>query len=475
MELKPTMSELAQALTERYRCPEASVKLALTGELSEDVGFFRFGPGATCYGRSSAGSRSLQVLPVLYDVAQNVALDDFMVCIPFDPAEVIGNLRLERYSGAQNSRFRPAARKVYYLLRSVLPRSVRKQAQRFQLKGWEQILFPGWPVDRTVENICEQLLLLVIQASGVDRIPFIWFWPEGKSGCAVMTHDVETAAGRDSCSALMDIDDSFGIKASFQIVPEGCYSVSSDFPAMIRDRGFDIGIQDLNHDGRLFDDRDEFLRRASLINEYARRYDARGFRAAVLYRNPDWYDALKFSFDMSIPNSARLDPQRGGCCTVMPYFIGDLVELPVTTTQDYMLFHLLGERSIQLWKAQLNLILDKNGFVSFIVHPDYVMHDELKPLYKDLLEYLQGLKATRKLWVTVPSEVDRWWRARRQMQLVQNGNGWHVEGKGAEHAVVAYARNAGGKLLYEVGPTLAQVCSEFGESRRHRDSAAFLI
>ena len=26
--------------------------------------------------------------------------------------------------------------------------------------------------------------------------------------------------------------------------------------------------------------------------------------------------ALKFSFDMSVPNVATYDPQRGGCCTV---------------------------------------------------------------------------------------------------------------------------------------------------------------
>src|SRR3977135_926180 len=139
----------------------------------------------------------------------------------------------------------------------------------------------------------------------------------------------------------MDAGDDFGIQASFNVVPEGASSVAPASLASLRDGGFEIGIQDLHHDGRLFDNRDEFSRRAHLINNYGKEYGAKGFRAAVLYRNPDWYDALEFSFDMSIPNTGHMDPQPGGCCTVMPYFIGDILELPVTTTQDYTLFHLL--------------------------------------------------------------------------------------------------------------------------------------
>jgi len=84
-----------------------------------------------------------------------------------------------------------------------------------------------------------------------------------------MTHDVETVAGRDFCTSLMDIDDRYGIKSSFQIVPEARYAVTPEFLDEIRERGFEICVQDLNHDGRLFDHRREFLRRAETINEYA--------------------------------------------------------------------------------------------------------------------------------------------------------------------------------------------------------------
>jgi hypothetical protein len=294
-------------------------------------------------------------------------------------------------------------------------------------------------------------MLLSLEAKGIERVPFVWFWPAGARGCLTMTHDVETAAGRDVCAELMDLDDTFGIKASFQIVPEKRYAVPASLLDSIRKRGFEIGVQDLNHDGRLFDSREEFRRRAQVINRYGREYGARGFRAGVLYRKPEWYDALDFSFDMSIPNVAHLDPQRGGCCTVMPYFIGNILELPVTTVQDYTLFHLLNQRSIDLWKTQVELILEKNGLASFIVHPDYVIERAPMRVYEELLGYLRELRARENVWFALPSEIDRWWRARSKMSVVQDGESFRIEGEGAERAVLAFATNVDGRLVYEFG------------------------
>jgi hypothetical protein len=227
--------------------------------------------------------------------------------------------------------------------------------------------------------------------------------------------------------------------------------VPPSFLNSIRNRGFEIGVQDLNHDGRLFDSKEEFLRRAQVINRYGREYGARGFRAGVLYRKPEWYDALEFSFDMSIPNVAHLDPQRGGCCTVMPYLIGGILELPVTTTQDYTLFHLLNERSIDLWKTQTELILRKDGLVSFIIHPDYMIEYEPRRVYEELLSFLGEIRARQSLWFALPSEIDSWWRARNKMSVVQEGDSFRIQGEGSERALLAFARNVDGQLVYNFG------------------------
>jgi hypothetical protein len=264
-----------------------------------------------------------------------------------------------------------------------------------------------------------------------------------------MTHDVETVAGRDFCKQLMDIDDSYGIKASFQIVPEERYPVTPEFLGRLRDRGFEVCVQDLNHDGRLFDERKEFLRRVALINRYGQEYGAKGYRSAALYRKAEWYGDFDFSFDMSFGNVVPLDPQRGGCCTVMPYFIGDILELPVTTIQDYTLFYVLNDHTIDLWKRQIGMILAKNGLTSFIVHPDYITEDKEQAVYKDLLAMLTELRKREPLWFALPGEIDSWWRARSRMSIVKDGNSWRVIGDGAERAVLAFARMVNGQLIYE--------------------------
>ncbi|HYU45495.1 MAG TPA: hypothetical protein VEK84_04865 [Terriglobales bacterium] len=441
---------LSRVLRERYRCPGEFLRFAEYGEPSGDAGYFRFGSDVVCYGRSCVGGVQSQLSSSLFDLADHGVVKDGTVRLPFDPDEVIDNLRLERYPLCRSSGYGNVLKRIYYWLRPLTNQSLRKKIKQFHFRNWQSWPFPRWPVDTTVENLCETLLALSLRATGVDKIPFVWFWPRGARGGLMMTHDVETEAGRDFCRQLLEIDESFGIKASFQIVPQGRYGVPSTLLDVIRARGFEIGVQDLNHDGRLFDDRGEFQRRVALINRYGRDYAAKGFRAAVLYRQPEWYQDLEFSFDMSIPNVAHLDPQRGGCCTVMPYFIGEILELPVTTVQDYTLFHLLNEPSIALWRTQVELILEKHGLASFIVHPDYIQERDTRSVYENLLGYLRDLGEKTPLWVALPRDIDSWWRARSQMSVIGDGDSWRIEGAGAEHAVLAFAKNVNGKLVYDV-------------------------
>ena len=140
----------------------------------------------------------------------------------------------------------------------------------------------------------------------------------------------------------------------------------------LRRRGFEVNLHDLNHDGYLFHNRAQFLERAQEINRYAREFECGGFRSGAMYREQQWYDAFEFSYDMSVPNAAHLEPQRGGCCTVMPYFVGKILELPLTTVQDYSLFHILGDYSISLWQEQIGAIREQHGLITFMAHPDYL-------------------------------------------------------------------------------------------------------
>ena len=193
-------------------------------------------------------------------------------------------------------------------MRELLPVTVRRELQRLYLNDWRRLPFPSWPVDFTVDTFHEECLRASMMAAGVDRVPFIWFWPKGAPSCLILTHDVETSSGRDFSSSLMDLDESCGFKASFQVVPEERYDVSTDYVREIRDRGFEFNVHDLNHDGLLFRERQEFLRRAQRINGHCRKYQALGFCADAMYHNAHWYDAFEFSCDMSVSNVAIWRP-----------------------------------------------------------------------------------------------------------------------------------------------------------------------
>jgi hypothetical protein len=459
-----------QLLADHFRCDGNIADFAIAENVSRDSGYFRLGSDVICYGQCSSGAPSKSVTEPLHDAREHVVTSRSPVYLPFDPVQVVNGLRCERYlNSTSGDRPLPAnkvCRSIYYALRPAMPVSVRKHFQRLYFHGRDKTLFPTWPVDRTVENIFEQLLVFAMKSQGVKKVPFIWFWPEGAPSCTVLTHDVETSTGMDFCSHLMDLNDSFGIKSSFQIVPEKRYAVRESFVETIRERGFEINVHDLNHDGNLFSNREQFLDRVERINRYATDFRALGFRSAVMYRNIDWYDALEFSYDMSIPNVAHLDPQRGGCCTVMPFFVGKILELPVTTTQDYTLFHILSDYSIGLWERQISLIRQKHGLISFIIHPDYIVDERARSVYVQLVRYLTKLRSKAETWIALPREVDSWWRLRSNMNLINEAGFWRIEGAGSERARLAYAVLDNDTLSYEFA-----LCPEERGTQRKKSMA----
>jgi hypothetical protein len=93
---------------------------------------------------------------------------------PFDPSEVVESLRMERYTAdlcadqrsALSSR---AVGKPYYSVRPMVGISVRRHIQRLALRNWRELPFPRWPIDTTVEQVFEKLLVSAMQASNCHR------------------------------------------------------------------------------------------------------------------------------------------------------------------------------------------------------------------------------------------------------------------------------------------------------------------
>lgn len=436
-----------KTLMDYYRLPESIVRFRVKKPEGAEAGYFRAGADTICFGRTTDVRQEPVPVSQLRDALADAEVANGEVTLSFNPSETTGNLYRELYIDNWRKGSSAAVTNLYYFVRPLLPVGIRRHLQSIYLSDWKSLPFPKWPVDCSVDNLMEDLLKLVLRASGEHEIPFIWFWPEGHQSCAIMTHDVESRLGARFCPTLMDVDDSFGIKASFQIIPEDRYLVRPEFLRSIKERGFEVAIHDLNHDGHLYRDREQFLQRATKINSYGVEFGAPGFRAAVLYRKQLWYDALNFEFDMSVPNVAHLDPQRGGCCTVMPYFLDHILEIPVTTVQDYTLFNVLHDYSIDLWKEQMEIIMQKHGCMSFIVHPDYVTTPGSMGIYKQLLACLAEQRESRNIWITTPSQLNKWWRQRAAMKLVRGADGWRIEGEGSDKARVGFAQERDGQLV----------------------------
>ncbi len=469
---------MKESFLEYFRCPSSFVDFRLSGPLSLPAGFFRFGLDEICFGALSSGRTFPEPRDLPVEFSVNPEFEHHACILPFDPDEIIQNLRYERYRSALPSapwNTHSLVRATYYGIRPLLPIAVRKHLQRFALKNWRDTPFPRWPVDQTVDCIFEKLMAAVLRATALPRIPFIWFWPEGHPSAAIMTHDVETSSGRDFCPRLMDIDDSYGIKSSFQLIPAERYDVPGSLLALLRKRGFEINVHDFNHDGNLFQNRDEFLRRAPRINACIREFGASGYRSGVLYRNLDWYDSFDFSYDMSVPNAGHLEPQPGGCCTTKPFFVGGILELPVMATQDYSLYHILQSYSVDLWKRQIEAVLPKNGLLSFIIHPDYLLDPRAQQTYAALLAHLSALRDAGRTWIALPGEVNEWWRQRARMKLVQQDREWTIVGQGSHRARLAYASLQDGAVVYSLAsPASPSVLSQVAEAAAEAASSPVL-
>jgi peptidoglycan/xylan/chitin deacetylase (PgdA/CDA1 family) len=438
-----------------FRMRRADMPMRTPERLDDPPGFFRFGGVRACFGRLEGLPTAATADSLLADAASAICRDQGHLRLPFSPTETADLLRNEAYVAGNtkkgaSGRIGSLVRAAYYAVRPMLPAAVRRQLQRYALADWKTIPFPDWPLDFTLDDLLREILVHVLHARNGERIPFIWFWPDGMRSCAVITHDVEMDAGQRFCPELMTMNEEHGFRGAFQFVPEARYVMRDDVHAAVRNRGHEINLHGLNHDHRLFDDHDEFLRRAARIRDYAQAWDARGFRSPVLYRNQEWFSALEFfDYDMSVPNTARLEAQRGGCCTVMPYFIGNLVELPTTSAEDYTLFHILGDYSTNVWRQQLNATSARNGIFNLLVHPDYLDTRRARYTYRSFLAQMRAQADRDGIWTPLPRDAAAWWRARSRMTIAGNGANLRIEGDLTGRARIAFAQLEDGRLALD--------------------------
>ena len=95
------------------------------------------------------------------------------------------------------------------------------------------------------------------------------------------------------------------------------------------------------------------------IHRYLDEWGAVGFRSPATHRNADWMPRLGVLYDSSFPDTDPFEPQAGGCCSIFPFFLGDMVELPITLVQDHTMWEILQHPGIDLWLQKSDWISEQ--------------------------------------------------------------------------------------------------------------------
>jgi peptidoglycan/xylan/chitin deacetylase (PgdA/CDA1 family) len=365
-------------------------------------------------------------------------------------AEEVTALLEERYQGPLRM---PRMVTVYYRVKPMLPRWLqiamrRAHARRVRERHEARGHFPRWPIEPVLVERFEQHLRDRMARDDADAVPFVGLWPDGHRFAYILTHDVEGARGVANIERVLEVERRHGMVSSWNLVADD-YTVEGSVLEAITSAGGEIGLHGLTHDGRLFESRAAFERQVPEIRRRMRVGAVDGFRSPSTRRNAAWIPELQAGYDSSFPDTDPFEPQPGGCCSILPYFLGDTVELPITLAQDHTLFEILRENDIGLWREKARWVARHGGLVTVLVHPDYLLTDARLRRYDELLSFLGALDGG---WHALPRDVAAWWRRRAALDAaLERGEVLDDARLAAASASVAWAHDRDGEIIVEPG------------------------
>jgi len=282
----------------------------------------------------------------------------------------------------------------------------------------------GWPVEDRYVRFQFETVARLLRNRHQRTAQFLSLWPAGKRYAFVLTHDVETERGQAFVRELAALEVGLGFRSSFNFVAEG-YRVDLQLIAELRERGFEVGVHGLKHDGKLFSSEQEFLRRARRINKYLREWGAVGFRAPLTHRHPEWMQALDIEYDSSFCDTDPFETVSGGTMSIWPFVMGAFIELPYTLPQDHIVLSTLRERAPTTWLQKLEFIAQHLGMALLGAHPDYLRVPEHLKVYE---AFLLEVRRRGNSWNALPRDVARWWRARQECRPACRRGHWEIHG-----------------------------------------------
>jgi hypothetical protein len=299
--------------------------------------------------------------------------------------------------------------KFFYTVKPLIPRDLQLSIRRFIALIKKKRHTDIWPIDPNAGKKPENF-------SG---------WPDGKKFALILQHDVDTQKGHDNCYKLMEAEKALNVRSLFSFVPER-YKVSPKLRKDLIDQGFSVAVHGLKHDGKLFSSEEHFRESAIRINNYLKEWDAYGFTSPSMHHNLDWMHYLNINFSTSTFDTDPFEPDPDGVGTIFPFFVQKekkhkgFVELPYTLPQDHLLYIILMEKNIDIWKKKLDWIAEQGGMVLVNTHPDYMNFGnsenkrEEYPVgfYIEFLEYIIN-KYRGQYWHALPGDVSEFWRGKK--------------------------------------------------------------
>ncbi len=332
------------------------------------------------------------------------------VVLPFDPHDALDAYLSESWTAASDQRrLSKAQLNAFYRVKSFIPRSLQLSARRALIRRQGPPEFPAWPLDASVSALLRFYAGCSLLAQGLAEAELAWFWPDGHRAAIVLTHDVESAEGVRLVPEILDLEEELGFRSSFNF--GAWYDVDPGLLRDLQERGFEVGLHGIRHDRSLFASRSSFEAQLPQLEALRERLGATGFRSPATHRVFEWMGELPIEYDCTIPHSDPYEPQPGGCCSLWPFFVGDVVELPYTLPQDHTLFTLLGERTPKLWVDTARAIEEEHGLIQCVTHPDpgYLGDADKRAAYA---EFLRAMAERSEVWRALPRDVAAWWRRR---------------------------------------------------------------
>jgi hypothetical protein len=372
--------------------------------------------------------------------------DEGSVFLPFDPDEVQLNYLTERYReiliGRRADRRRRLALRCYYRIRGYLPKALQIWLRRRYAPIQARAAFPRWPIEAGLHDFWDFLYSILAAILG-EPVPRIAAWPNGAAWALVLTHDVETARGLANIDAVASLERSLGYRSSWNFVPCRDYDVGPERVGSLVRGGFEVGVHGLRHDGRDLASPTALRERLPAMREAAARWEAAGFRSPSTQRGWNLMAMLGFDYDSSYPDTDPFEPQAGGSCTWLPFFIDEMVELPGTLTQDHTLFVILRHQDETVWVEKADFLRARGGMALMLTHPDYLTDTVVLEAYR---RFLERFADDPSVWKALPREVSAWWRRRAASSLERAGTGWSVSGPASPEARVELVAAGAGWL-----------------------------